>query len=128
MTQIATEKNTRLSTVQVQAIELLQSGISFNETAEQVGVSRSTLYRWRQDPHFAAILSARDDDRLDDAKRRLLGLIDDVITTLNDILNDRTKSEHARLRAAQLILEYHGKLKETMDVIKRIEAIEEKLK
>ena len=55
----ATETEALLSDPQVRAIDLLLLGRGVQEIADEVGVDRSTLWRWRQIPAFQAELNRR---------------------------------------------------------------------
>ena len=46
-----------LSEKQVTAIELISSGMGYEETARQIGVSSSTIRSWRSKPNFRRVLN-----------------------------------------------------------------------
>lgn len=48
--------DTLLSPQQVQAAHLLATGVSLEQVCQTLQIGRATLYRWRQEPRFAAYL------------------------------------------------------------------------
>ena len=60
---------------QLQAIGLLVSGFSCEETARRVGVCSRTLRRWKKDPEFAEELRDVYNEFSDDMKSRALNMV-----------------------------------------------------
>jgi len=59
------------------ALVAIASGQSFSEAARTAGISRQTLYEWRQSsPTFVAALNAWQSDARASAQNRLVGLTD----------------------------------------------------
>jgi hypothetical protein len=59
------------------ALVAIASGQSFSEAARTAGISRQTLYEWRQSsPIFVAALNAWQSDARASAQNRLVGLTD----------------------------------------------------
>lgn len=87
--------------VQAKAIELLAAGnLTQQEIADQLGVDRSTLFRWRQDADFAARLDARVKEIGDEVRRigiadrtRRIAALNDRWNRLRRIIEDRADDE-----------------------------------
>jgi transposase-like protein len=59
------ERPERLKDNRAIAVELLVQGVSQTDVARQLGVHRTTVYRWRKDPFFVAQLEARRGELID---------------------------------------------------------------
>ena len=92
-----------------QALDLLLDGNSPAEVCEAVGVSRSTLWRWRKSPRWRAVWSEAQEARVREASDKLLAGADQAIEYLRaavDPSNDAYKRVSPQgVRAAQLLLE-----------------------
>src|SRR5262249_17511746 len=60
---------------QLRAVDLLASGRPLGEVAAELGVGRTTLLRWRQDPSFEAEQNSRRREVWQSANDRLRGLL-----------------------------------------------------
>jgi hypothetical protein len=93
--------------------------------AELAKVGARTLYRWlAEDGAFKVALAAAEGVAIDAATRRLLGLQESAIGTLEGVLNDDDASAHARVRAAGMVIDYLLKLRELRNVESRLAALE----
>jgi Homeodomain-like domain len=84
------------------AMQLLLAGMSVARVAKEIGVHRQTLWRWRNEPGFAAELKRRGEEMWDENARRLQGMLGRAIDVMEHQLGDRY--ERIRFRAAQAIL------------------------
>ncbi len=93
-----------LSIEQHNAIDLLILGHTDHAVAEQIGVARETICRWRnENPYFMAELNRRRKDVWQTAHRRLRGLVGKAIDILEKALNaDDVKAAVTVLKAANL--------------------------
>lgn len=95
-----------LTLQQRRAIDLISTGQSAVATADALGVHRATLYRWRQEPAFAAVLKRRQDELYAAAVDQMRGSLVKAIRTVSEELDSR--SVDGRLRAAYRLLPYVG--------------------
>ena len=93
-----------LSIEQHNAIDLLILGDTDHAVAEQIGVARETICRWRnENPYFMAELNRRRKDVWQTAQGRLRGLVGKAIDILEQALQpDDVKAAVIVLRAANL--------------------------
>lgn len=89
-------KRRRLSRVQLEAISLLSSGIKVTDVAKKLGISVSTVYKWRRDKFFLGFLNAEiralqgaeDTAIIDIGIERGIGIARDVWEDVYKKLND----------------------------------------
>lgn len=124
MSKIAPEKT--VTPRQRLAIEALALGQDVMDAAQAAGVNRSTLYRWRRDPVFAAELRRIDAEALEQLGRGLMALSAPALEALKRALAEGQPMA-IRLRAAQLICERGPALAEMTTVVSRLEEIERAL-
>lgn len=93
--------------------------------ARACGVSEATMYRRLSDPEFKAEYSNRRRQVVEAACGSLQGRMGDAVEALAEIMNDGKASKMARVQAARAILEYGIKTVETLDILPRLEALEE---
>ena len=88
---------------QQQTLGLLAIGLRIEEIAETLGVHRSTIWRWRQDPEFIAQWNQILTDTREEQTRSLLELQQEAIEALRGCL--RSENDMVRLRASLSVLE-----------------------
>lgn len=76
-----------LSARQLAAIAKLACGRTLNATAAELGIDRSTLYRWRHQEVFSKELARVTEDAVDTAATRARNLMLKATKTLSDTLN-----------------------------------------
>ena len=114
MTQLtATERG--LSDAQVRAVELMVEGRSNEEIANTLGVDRTTVWRWRTRADVRAEVRRLQTIRGDWLWQRIERLSADAVSTLEDLLADKSLDGSLRLRAAQAALEISGVSKQRED-------------
>ena len=92
-----------LNAQQQQTLGLLATGLRIEEIAETLGVHRSTIWRWRQDPEFIAQWNQILTDTREEQTRSLLELQHEAIEVLRSCL--RSENDMLRLRASLSVLE-----------------------
>ncbi len=98
-----------LNANQNKALALLATGQSVEEISNSLGIHRSTLWRWRQDPQFIAEWNKLIYETKEVQERALLDMQAKAIGALGDCLNSR--NEMVKLRASLTILERVQRLK-----------------
>src|SRR5687768_11850620 len=76
-----------LSERQKVAVELLLQGLSDHEAAAQVGVDRTTIFRWRQLRRFARELDAQRHLRRERAANQLQAMLPSALKILQEQLD-----------------------------------------
>lgn len=89
MTQNATESN--LTTNQLKAIELMMTGNSNTAIASELGIDRSTLYRWKQEPGFIVEVNKRVNECSEQARVSTSYLLTEAIETLTKAVKDNPR-------------------------------------
>lgn len=102
---------------------LLSCG-SVSEAAKETGVSRQIIYNRLQDEHFKAEYDHRRTIVLNEACNALQSTLTEAVRTIRDIMTDEENAPQIRLNAAALILQNSLKYVEQIDIISRIEKLE----
>jgi|GEM_PF-3476459 len=77
-----------LTIQQLNAIDLLASGVGVVKTSEALGINRHTLKRWRtKNPFFISELNAKRKELWSDAQERLRGMVTKAIDVMESALN-----------------------------------------
>ena len=109
-----------LAPLQIQAIELMLAGKRITEIAEELGISRSTIYRWFETPEFSETFNKLCYELLKEAETKILALIGRAIEVLEELLSE--DDPNIRFKTASLILRGAGILNgERKDLGKRSE-------
>lgn len=95
-----------LSAAQLRAVTLLLVGRSAASVARTLGVSRMTVFRWRQQRAFSAFLRFRQEALFNQARDRLRATLVRAVREIEREL--RSKLAEQRLRAAFRLLPYVG--------------------
>ena len=72
------------------------------KAAEALGITQRTLYDWRQDPAFQAILDRLRAQVTEAARDELTGLLTDAVATVRELM--AAENEQVRLSAAKTVL------------------------
>lgn len=110
------KKSNRLDATQRKACELLVmrdiNGLSNDQIAEECGVNRSTLYRWKQKPEFNDYLN----ELTEEFQRSFLS---DAYAELRKIMI--YGKSHEKLKAIELMLKNQGRLKDVKETTAKVE-------
>jgi hypothetical protein len=99
---------TGLSVAQLNAVDALVAGKNDREAAEQIGVSRVTVTRWKlYDVQFRAALAARRAEVWSGAADRLRALLPKALDVLAEALSDKAHGER-RTNTALTLLKLAG--------------------
>jgi len=116
-----------LNQKQMRAISALLVSGNREQAARDAGVSKTSIYRWFQEPTFVAALHAAEQDALADVSRQLVSLSRLAADTLAAAMRDPLVSTSNRLRAAEAVLNQLLKLRELIDLESRLTDLEERM-
>jgi len=102
MGQNATSK---LTAEQLNCIDLLVTGLTDQVVADTIGVSRTSIWRWKQERQFEAALDARRKELWAGCQDRLRALLPRALDVLEEALEGGGKSA---LRAALKVVDVAG--------------------
>ena len=121
MQQDATNSEKELSERQVLAIPHLVSAKSASETAELIGVNRTTIYRWMDDPTFRDEYDRQRDAVADFARAGMRTLMLKALSVQAERFDSDDPKERARV--AKEIIDYDSKTaanSENQKLLKRL--------
>ena len=109
------ELRIELTEPQLRAARMIAMGESYNDIAVQLGIDRTTIYRWRKLPRFSEEVKALIDTATQEGRNRVVRDINDindvVLSTLLDVAqNDASGS--ARVSAARALTDLVEKAEE----------------
>ena len=93
---------------QQRALDLILTGHSTTDIAAQVGVRRETVWRWTQDPAFAAEVSRHRAERRMTVHSELDAGVLEAVRMLRGLVNDTEAPAGARVRAATALMDRAG--------------------
>jgi Homeodomain-like domain len=97
-------KNSQITDEQRQAMYLLLQGRPDREIAEQIGVARETITRWRNhDPFFQAALNQARRELWEGAQDKLRGLIGKAVDTLEKALEENNVKAAVEVLKAAIV-------------------------
>jgi hypothetical protein len=90
------------------AIERIMEGVDDAAIAKELAISRTTAWRWRNDPEAVALISAARNRQFERVEDRLSSLAVSALTVLETALNDPSVALTVKLKAATTILDRVG--------------------
>ena len=93
---------------QQRALDLLLAGHATTAVAAMVGVRRETIWRWTQDPAFAAEVSRRQAERRQAIHSELDAGVLEAVQMLRGLVADPEAPAGARVRAATALMDRAG--------------------
>lgn len=96
--------------------------------ARAAGIEPKTLRRYLADPEFQEAYRKSFASMVEDATRQAQQAIAPALSCLREIVEDREETTQARIQAARSTLEYALRLTEQLDIIGRIQALEDAMK
>ena len=93
---------------QQRALDLLLAGHATTAVAAEVGVRRETIWRWTQDPAFAAEVSRRQAERRQAIHSELDAGVLEAVQMLRGLVADPEAPAGARVRAATALMDRAG--------------------
>jgi transposase len=88
------------------AQELLLFGLNVPEVARELGVSRSTVWRWTRSPDFAARYRVAAQKRVSEAAERLDDAAEGAVAVLSELAEAEEQPAAIRVRAASALLQH----------------------
>ncbi|MCA9776174.1 MAG: hypothetical protein KC800_05635 [Candidatus Eremiobacteraeota bacterium] len=107
--------------------EVIAALVQFSTEAEavaHVGISRTTLYRWKKDPEFQRLFKEARQELYDHALIRVQAETSQALDTLHDVMVN-SQQDGPRVSAAKAILEMSTKRFEHEEILDRLAAIEQ---
>lgn len=104
-------------------IALVELG-SVAAAADELSLSRQTLYRWLKEPEFGAALRRASGEHIEQVSRRLNSLMLQAVDELERLLS--SESEQQRRLAVECILSHGARLQELTSLTERVKALEDK--
>jgi transcriptional regulator with XRE-family HTH domain len=120
------EGDDRRAVEQELAAELLASGLSYGEVAEELGRTARTIGRWMADPKFRRSVSERRTQRLAEVTGRLAMSAPDVVGQVRYEVFE-AESSADRVRAAGLFMRLLMQLRRDAELEDRLGAVERRL-
>jgi len=90
------------------AIQFILEGNGYSETAKRLGITRVTLWRWRDIPEFQEELERQRGNRMVELRAQCDGAGEEALMTLIAVMRDPDSGPSARVRAACSILDRCG--------------------
>lgn len=114
-----------LTTRKTKALQALLTEPTKRAAAERAGISESTLRSYFSDREFQRAYKEAFAEVVTEATREAQRSLYPAIKTLQDIVEDEEQPGSSRISAARSILEYGLRLTEAVDVIERLNTLEE---
>jgi uncharacterized protein (UPF0147 family) len=106
---------------QQKALEVLITNGNVSQAAEAAGVTRQTIYTWKQENKaFQSALEQESAEVVNQLTLRLANLGDQAIQTLQNILEDPNTPGYVRIRAADIIISKLLQLRESKIIERRL--------
>lgn len=112
---------------QTKALVALLTCKSRADAARACGLSTKTLQGYEKIPEFADALERGRREALANAAHRISAGYSNTVDALQDIVQDDSAADPARVAAARALLEYGLRFAEITDVNKRLDKLEELL-
>ncbi len=95
------------------------------EAARMAGVSKPVVYNRLADNEFKAEYDRLRTVALNEACNKLQTALTEAVDTIKEIMKDTSAAQQIRLNAAALILQNSLKYTEQIEILKRLEKVEE---
>lgn len=106
---------------------LIQAFLQYDKVVdimEATGLSRSTIARYRDSPDFQKVLSDRRTAYVEAAVTKMQAFMCEGVETLQKIIRDKNTSAQVKVNAIQILFAQCKSWTETVDILKRLEALE----
>lgn len=109
---------------QLALIDALMTCGNHSEAAKKVGISRATAQRWLREEAFQAALAEAQRRVAAETIQKLLSEQSRSVDVIVSLRDSSTPKDAVRLRAALAIVELGLKLRETLELETRLDALE----
>jgi hypothetical protein len=116
---------TKLGRKQEAAIAALLTAGTLAAAAQSSGVSEATLWRWQQQPDFAALYKQAKTALLEAVTAKLRKQAGSAVDTLAELAGNTDNPAGARVSASRTIVELALRAHELEDLTERLTALEE---
>jgi transposase-like protein len=114
----------KLTVKQERAVQACLLGGCAQEVADIVGVSASTIHRWRLEPHFKTALGEARQQAFEAGIGAIQRVTVKAARVLEEVLDDKEAPTHARVSAAKAVMDAAFKGLEVLDLNERLKALE----
>lgn len=107
--------------------KLIQSFLQYDKIVDimkATGLSRSTIMRYRDSLDFQKVLSDRRTAYVEAAVTKMQSFMCEGVETLQKIIRDEEVSAQTKVNAVQILFAQCKSWTETVDILKRLEALE----
>ena len=118
----------QLTQKQQRALVALLTNSTKEAAAKAAGIESKTLRRYLSDPEFQAEYRKAFAAMVEDATRQAQQAIAPALSCLREIVEDKEETAQTRIQAARSTLEYALRLTEQLDIVERIQALEDAVK
>ena len=95
------------------------------QIAEETGLTRRTISKYRKDVEFQKILTERRAEVVRGAVRKMQAGLNDAVETLQGIINNPECSPQTRVNAIATLFSHCRAWTETVDILERLQQLEE---
>lgn len=113
-----------LTPKQEKALAALLTQPTTHEAAKAAGVSRATLFRWLNDPVFAAAYREARGRLLESTLTALQSAGPAAVATLLNVMENATSNPGAQVSAAKAILDAGLKARDMLEIEERLKTVE----
>lgn len=108
-----------------QLLNALMAFPTVTQAAQAAGVSRTRAYELMAEPEFRDELNRAKRTTLEASTRYMQTAVSECVETLMGIVRDESNAPQVRINAAQVVLSNARAFTEAVDLVPRIEALEE---
>lgn len=103
---------------------LLQSG-KITEACKLCGISNSTAYRWLEDPEFKTEMQKKKTEMLGEISTKMQVGFSDAVENLLQIIRDPKVADQVKINAIDCLFRNARPLVEEVDILNRLQTLEE---
>ena len=113
---------------QLRALAALLTEPNQEEAAKKAGVSSRTIRNYLTDPEFSGAYRAAHEQLVTDATQQIQRGLSSAVNTLREISEDPNAGKTARVSAARALLEHGLRYTEAVNILDRLQALEDATK
>lgn len=123
-----TKCDSKLTAKQEAFCRLLAQGMSVREAAADMDASEHSLYRWQRKPVIRARIRELRREITEEAVSKLKSSLHMAVSVLVEIAGDTESPPNVRVNAAAKLIDGALRSLETLEILERLAALEEKAK